>query len=118
MQDSRWSRTKKEERGRSVKTRKRGTRQRRGCRCRILREGERKGRAWLLVAGCCKGKKKKQLRYRTEEELDGAGVTVFERLDSDKRRLGRWGARTGYLEGGPAAGEAALPSAKCACDGR
>jgi hypothetical protein len=50
--------------------------------------------------------------------LDGAGVTVFERLDSDKRRLGRWGARTGYLEGGPAAGEAALPSAKCACDGR
>lgn len=73
-----------------------------------------------LAAGCwmCKGKKKKQLRYRTEEELDGAGVTVFERLDSDKRRLGRWGARTGYLEGGPAAGEAALPSAKCACDGR
>lgn len=43
--------------------------------------------------------------------MDGPGVTVFERLDSDKRRLG---ARKD-LEGGAAAGEATLPSAKCAC---
>lgn len=88
MQDSRWSRKKKEE-----EARKRETRQRRGCRCRILREGEREQEKGGLGCWCWMlQRKKKQIQDRGR-----IGVTVFERLDSDKRRLG---ARTGDLEGG------------------